>query len=105
MSQQPSLSESLVKALEKLPYYALSYVVGFFILFITDMVITSLALACIFLSILTSPLIGLAVFLFAYTFIGILGNIANSIKGASTTLAQQINFVGQVMGNTHASKQ
>lgn len=102
---QPTLSENLVKSLEGLPTYILSYFVGFFILLITDVIVTSLAIGCILLTILTHPLIALAVFLFGYTVVGIIGGISNALKISASMMAQQINFTAQVMSNNQASPQ
>lgn len=96
---QSSLSENLIKALEMLPNYLVSYVVGFFIVAITDVTITSLVIGAVLLGFLTSPLIALVVFFFLYVGIRAINSIANSIGTSVGNLAAQVNFHGQVSQN------
>lgn len=89
---QPTLSESLVKALEGLPRFALNYVVGFFIVAITDVIVTTLVLGAVLLAILTSPLLAAVGFLFSYVLIRTLQAMTNAIG----QVGQGIRFQGEV---------
>jgi hypothetical protein len=86
--QQPSLSENLIHALEGLPKFALSYVVGFIVIAITDVIVTSLAVGCVFLGMLTSPLVALTAFFLIYAVIRTLNGVGNSISSAGNMVAQ-----------------
>lgn len=104
MNPQASLSSNLVKSLEDLPYFILSFIVGFFIVAITDVIVTSLVLGCMILGILAGPLIALVVFFLGYTLIRTLNNLGHYIGDSGNNIAHQINTLSKVYGY-HSSQE
>jgi hypothetical protein len=92
MAPQPSdsLLVQLAKALETFPKYAVDYLVGFVIVVLTDVLMTSLFLGCGLLAWATTPVIGGAALLLFYTAIRIFNAIANAIGGGATNIATAI---------------
>lgn len=88
--QSDSPLVQLAKALEAFPKYAVDYVIGFVVVILTDLLMTSLFLGCVLLAVATTPLIGGTTLLLAYTAVRIFNAIANAIGGGAMHIANAI---------------
>jgi hypothetical protein len=78
--QQPGIGEAFVRACVQFPAYALTYTVGLVVAILTDLHITTLAIAGALLGVYQgSILFGLVAFFILYSISRVVGNVAESI--------------------------
>lgn len=81
----------LAKALESLPHYVGEFAFGMLTVIITDVLMTSLFIGCVFLALLTNLLIALAVFFLTYTAFGSVTNISITLQQVGMRLIQTLS--------------
>lgn len=77
---------SFLEDLKKFPRYLTSYTFGFVHVAMTDLVITSLAIACALLGKITKPLVGITTFLFSFVGLKAVNSVSNAIVVAGNSI-------------------
>lgn len=86
-----------LNALEEFPVYIVTFFVSLAVATISDTILTGLALGCLALGFITSPLIAVAAFFFVYVGIRTVNTVANAIGNSGIGLTNELHFLSSLL--------